>query len=106
MIVLFRLGSSAGACAIWFNGSWWDMLISGILAVFVAFVGESIFLSRQERMIFEVVASFIVGLVAGSIALQWPDDTCVGAMAIAGVLDLLQGFRVVYAAIEVSAKRM
>lgn len=30
-IVFFRLGSSAGACAFWFNGSWGDVLVSGLL---------------------------------------------------------------------------
>jgi uncharacterized membrane protein YjjP (DUF1212 family) len=103
VIIFFRLCSSAGACAIWFNGSWQDMLVAGVLAIVVAFIGSSP-LSKQERIIIEVIASFVVGLVAGLIALKWPDDTCFGAMAIAGVLDILQGFRVVYAIIEVMSK--
>ena len=104
VVVLFRVASSAGACAIWFNGSWYDMIVAGVLAVFVAFIGSSTFLSRHDRLIFEVIASFIVGLVCGLIALVWPNETCFGAMAIAGVLDILQGFRVVYAIVEIMSK--
>lgn len=80
VIMFFRIASSAGACAIWFNGSWYDMLIAGLLAVVVALVGSSTFLSRHDRLIFEVIASFIVGVVSGLIALQWPQQTCFGAM--------------------------
>lgn len=104
VVMFFRIASSAGACAMWFNGSWYDMMIAGILAVVVALVGSSTFLSRHDRLIFEVIASFIVGLASGLIALQWPVQTCFSAMAIAGVLDILQGFRVVYAIIEIMSK--
>ena len=104
MNAIFRLFSSAGACAVWFNGSWYDMGIAGALALLVAFMGSSSVLTRQERIVFEVVASFAVGLSAGLIALNWPDHTCFAAMAIAGVLDILQGFRIVYAIIEVMSK--
>ena len=104
MIAIFRLFSSAGACAIWFNGSWYDMGMAGVLALLVAFMGSSSVLTIQERIVFEVVASFAVGLTAGLIALNWPDHTCFAAMAIAGVLDILQRFRIVYAIIEVMSK--
>jgi uncharacterized membrane protein YjjP (DUF1212 family) len=104
VIMLFRVASSAGACAIWFNGTWYDMAISGALAIVVALVGSSTFLSRHDRLIFEVIASFIVGLISGLIALNFPEKTCFGAMAIAGVLDILQGFRVVYSIIEIMSK--
>jgi uncharacterized membrane protein YjjP (DUF1212 family) len=104
MIIFFRLCSSAGACAIWFDGSWVDMGVAGVLAILVAYIGTSTVITRQERIVIEVVASFIVGLTAGLIALQWPNQTCFGAMAIAGVLDILQGFRVVYAIIEIMSK--
>jgi uncharacterized membrane protein YjjB (DUF3815 family) len=93
-----------GACAMWFNGSFWDILVAGVLGILVGQVGTWQILLTQELVIYEVVASFIVGLSAGLIALRWPDDTCFGAMAIAGVLDILQGFRVVYAIIEVMSK--
>jgi uncharacterized membrane protein YjjB (DUF3815 family) len=131
---LFRLGSSAGACAIWFNGSWEgkdkqfllilsflafalvsitnpfclhlisDMLIAGFLAVFVAYFQTSNILTKQERIVFEIVASFVVGLTAGLLALAWPNQFCFGAMALSGVLDILQGFRVVYSVIEIMSK--
>ena len=104
MIILFRLGSSAGACAFWFNGSWIDVAVSGVLAVLVAQIGACQVFSKQERIIFEAVASLVVGLISGVIALRWPEYTCFGAMAISGILDLLQGFRVVYAIIEIMSR--
>ena len=104
MIIFFRLCSAAGACAIWFNGSWQDMGIAGVLAIMVAYFESSPVLTRQERIVFEIVASFAVGLTAGLIALTWPNETCFGAMAVAGVLDILQGFRIVYAIIEIMSK--
>jgi uncharacterized membrane protein YjjP (DUF1212 family) len=103
-IVLYRVCASAGACGFWFHGSWWDMLVAGILAVLVAYIGTSSILSKQERLVYEVIASFVVGLTAGLIALNFPNDTCFAAMAIAGIMDLLQGFRVVYAIIEIMSK--
>jgi uncharacterized membrane protein YjjP (DUF1212 family) len=104
MIILFRLGSSAGACAFWFNGSWIDIAVSGMLAVLVAQIGAWQVFSKQERIIFEAVASLVVGVISGVISLQWPEHTCFGAMAISGVLDLLQGFRVVYSIIEIMSR--
>lgn len=104
IIIVFRIASSAGACAFWFNGSWYDMAVAAVLAVVVALVGSSTFLSRHDRLIFEVIASFIVGLVSGLIALRFQEETCFGAMAIAGVLDILQGFRVVYSIIEIMSR--
>jgi hypothetical protein len=64
-IALFRVFSSAGACAFWFGGSWGDMIVSGVLALVVASIGSASILSRQERIILEIVASFLVGLVSG-----------------------------------------
>ena len=104
MIAFFRVGSSAGACAFWFNGSWSDIFVSGVLAVMVASIGSSSVLNKQERIIFEAVASLAVGLIAGLIALTWPQQSCFSAMAISGVLDLLQGFRVVYSIIEIMSR--
>jgi len=104
MIILFRLGSSAGACAFWFNGSWIDIAVSGMLAVLVAQIGAWQVLSKQERIIVEAVASLVVGLISGVISLQWPEYTCFGAMAMSGILDLLQGFRVVYSIIEIMSR--
>lgn len=103
VLTAFRVFSSAGACAFWFNGSWWDMIVAGVLAVGVAAIADTN-ISKQERVVFEVIASFSVGLVSGLIAIQWPSHTCFGAMALAGILDILQGFRVVYAVIQIMSK--
>lgn len=104
IITIFRVLASAGACGFWFQGSWEDMLVAGCLAAFIAWIAESSILTKQEKIVYESVASFIVGLVSGVIALTWPAHTCFGAMAISGVLDILQGFRVVYAIIELMSK--
>ena len=104
VVILFRLGYSAGTCVIWFDGSWLNMLVSGVLAVMVASTGSCISLFKQERIIIETVASFFLGLTAGLVALAWPDHMCFGALALAGVLDLLQGSRVVYAIVELMDK--
>jgi len=104
LFMIFRVIASAAACAFWFGGSWQDMIVSGCLSVVVAWIGQSEILSKQEKIIYEAIASFIVGCTAMLIALTWPDQTCFGAMAISGVLDILQGFRVVYAIIEIMSK--
>ena len=120
MIIMFRIVASAGASGFWFGGSWhgkysvplftsiWnlfgclnkffsmpasisDMWIAGLLAVLVATIGSLDFLNRSERVVYESIAGFIVGLTSGLVALQWPNDTCYTAMALGGVLDLLQG---------------
>ena len=104
IIITFRVVASAGACAIWFSGSWIDMLVAGILGYIVAFIGESSILSKQEKIIIEAVACYVVGLSAGLITLQFPSYTCFTAMAISGIIDLLQGFRVVYAIVEIMSR--
>lgn len=102
--MLFRMATSAGGCAIWFNGSWYDILVSAFLGALVGFVKSSNIFSTHERILLEVVASLMVGLVAGLITLQWPHQTCFGAMALSGVIDILHGFRVVFAIVEVMSK--
>ena len=57
--------ASAGAAAFWFGGSWSDMLVAGMLAVVVAKIGNSKVLSKQEKIVFEAVASLVVGLASG-----------------------------------------
>ena len=63
-------------------------------------------MASEERLLTEVVASFLVGLCSGVLAIQWPDRFSFGAIAVASVMDLLQGFKVVYAVIEVMSKNM
>lgn len=81
-----------------------DMWIAGGLAVIVAMIGSMDFLNRSERVVYETLAGFVVGLTAGLVALHYPNDTCYTAIALGGVLDLLQGFRVVYAVIEIMSR--
>ena len=57
----------------------------------VAIIGTMDFLNRSERLVYETLAGFIVGLTAGLVALQWPNESCYTAIALGGVLDLLQG---------------
>ena len=83
-VVIFRVLASSCACAFWFSGSWIDIIVSGILAELVAMIGSSPILSKQERIIFEVLASLLVGFSAACIAITWPEHCCFGAMAISG----------------------
>jgi len=104
VIVAFRMVAAAGACGFWYRGSWIDMFVSGLLAIVVAMIGEWSVLSKQEKLIFEVIASFVVGLTASFVSLLWPHRTCFAAIALSGIMDLMQGFRVVYAIIEVMSR--
>jgi Putative threonine/serine exporter len=66
---LFRILSSAGACAMWFGGGWADMAVSGALAVVVANIGALFSKANfafEERMLMEMVSSIVVGVVAGT----------------------------------------
>lgn len=102
---LFQLFTSAGACAIWFDGSWFDIAVAGFLGVLVAAIcTKTNQVSKDGRVIAEVVASFSVGFIAAIVALIWPEHTCFGAMALSGIIDILQGFRVVFAVIELMGK--
>ncbi|KAL3901371.1 MAG: hypothetical protein SGARI_006086, partial [Bacillariaceae sp.] len=106
---LFRIISSAGACAMWFKGGVADMAVSAVLAVTVAKIGSffaHMQLAFEERMLVEVVSSFVVGLVAGLLSIQWPGTFCFGAIAVASIMDMLQGFKVVYAMIEIMSKNI
>ena len=105
-VSLFRIFSSAGASAMWFGGSPCDMLVAGLLAIVVGYIGRSQALAFEERVLTEVVASFVVGLTAGYLSLKWPNRFCFGAIAVAATLDILQGFKVVYAVIEVMSKNV
>ena len=104
LIISFRIASSASCCAIWFDGYWYDMVASGVLAAVVSYIRTSKFLSVSKPVLVDIVACYVVGLAAGMIAFKWPEQTCFGAMSIAAVLDLLQGFKVVYAVIELMSK--
>ena len=102
---MFELFTSAGAAAIWFEGSWYDILVAGFLGVLVSLVGATTGkISKDGRIISEVCSSFSVGLSAGIVALIWPGYTCFGAMAVSGIIDILQGFPIVYAVIELMGR--
>ena len=80
------------------------MLVAAVLSMMVSLIGRAKHATKQERIVMEIVASFAVGLSAGIIALTWPQDTCFSAMALGGILDIFQGFRIVYAVIEIMSK--
>ena len=103
-IMMFRFGAAAGACAFWFQGSWFDMIVAGTLAAMVAYIDASPLLTKQERIIFEAVSSFAVGFVSTAIAVTWPKQMCFSAIAIAALLDVLDGYRVVYAIMEIMSR--
>ena len=70
-----------------------DIGLAFLMALVVAYIETTKPLSRQERVVVEIIAGFVVGLSAGLIALQWPNSTCFGAIALGAVLNILQGFR-------------
>ena len=101
--LLFRIISSAGAAGLWFSASWLDTIVAGFLGLVVALF-EGATLWKHERMILEVLASWVVGLAAGLLSLSFPSHLCFGGMAVGAVVDILQGFRVVYSIMEIMSK--
>jgi uncharacterized membrane protein YjjP (DUF1212 family) len=102
--LLFRFMASAGACAFWFNGGWLDTAVSGVCGLLVGIISGWSFLAKEDRIVFESIASVLVGLIAGLLSCLLPSETCFIAISISGVLEVLQGFRVVYSVIEVMGK--
>mmetsp|Transcript_37637 Transcript_37637/g.82427 ORF Transcript_37637/g.82427 Transcript_37637/m.82427 type:complete len:652 (-) Transcript_37637:1350-3305(-) len=103
IVLLFRVISSAGASGLWFGASWQDMIVAGLLGMMVA-VFQGVTLWKHDRMILEVCASFVVGLLSGMISMSFPSTMCFGGMAVGAVIDILQGFRVVYSIMEIMSK--
>lgn len=96
VVLLFRFISSAGAAGLWFSASWLDMILAGAMGVVVAMLEGANLWAKNERMLLEVFASWAVGLVAGLLSVSFPGTLCFGGMAVGAVIDILQGFRVVY----------
>ena len=95
VILLFRVISSAGAAGFWFRASWQDMVVAGLLGMMVAiFEGSTHW--KHERMILEVCASWVVGLISGLISMSFPHNISFGGMAVGAVVDMLQGKFVVF----------
>jgi uncharacterized membrane protein YjjP (DUF1212 family) len=98
-----RVIAAMGATGLWFGGSWYDMIAAGVLAFFVALAqGSAVW--KHERFIFEVIISLMVGLSAGIISQTFPNRTCFGAMAVGSIVDILQGFKIVYAIMELMSR--
>ena len=102
--LLFSFMASAGACAFWFHGSWIDIAAAGFCGFLVRIISGWSFLAKEDRIVFEAIASVIVGLIAGLLSCLYPSKTCFVAIGLSGVLDILQGFKVVYSIIEVMGK--
>lgn len=103
--LLCQLCTSSGAAGIFFSGSWEDILAAGVLGVLLGRIRTWDIFDKQERVIFEVVVSFVIGFCAGVIALTFPESTCFTAIALSGLIEVLQGFRIVLAIMEVMSKR-
>jgi uncharacterized membrane protein YjjP (DUF1212 family) len=102
--LLFSFMASAGACAFWFHGSWIDIVAAGFCGFLVRIISGWSFLAKEDRIVFEAIASVIVGLIAGLLSGWYPNRACFVAIGLSGVLDILQGFKVVYSIIEVMGK--
>ncbi|KAL7535850.1 hypothetical protein ACHAXR_006768 [Thalassiosira sp. AJA248-18] len=104
VVLLFRFLSSAGAAGLWFSASWLDMLVAGIMGVIVATLQGADLWAKNERMLLEVFASYMVGLAAGLLSMLFSSSLCFGGMAVGAVIEILQGFRVVYSIMEIMSK--
>lgn len=102
--LFFSFMASAGACAFWFHGSWIDIAAAGFCGFLVRIISGWSFLAKEDRIVFEAIASVLVGLIAGLLSCLYPNKTCFVAIGLSGVLDILQGFKVVYSIIEVMGK--
>lgn len=96
VVMLFRFVSSAGAAGLWFSASWLDMLVAGAMGVMVCLLQSAHLSAKNERILLEVCASYIVGMVAGLLSMSFPGTLCFGGMAVGAVIEILQGFRIVY----------
>ena len=102
--LIFSFLASAGASAFWFNGSWIDIVAAGGCGFLVRIISGWSFLAKEDRIVFEAIASVMVGIIAGLLSCLYPDRACFVAIGLSGVLDILQGFKVVFAIIEVMGK--
>ena len=80
------------------------MALAFVMALIVAYIETTKPISKQEIVVVQIVASFVVGLSSALIALTFPNDTCFTAIALGGVLNILQGFRIVFAVVEIMSR--
>jgi hypothetical protein len=66
LLSLCKVMSVAGACEMWFGGSFPDMLVSGALALAVNKIGTSQAFAYEERVLTEVASSFLLEFVLAS----------------------------------------
>lgn len=97
--------ASASACGFWFGGGWYDILLSALLTVIVSATQNMSIWRREQRAIAEVFISWLVGLAAGLISITWPQDICFGAVGVAALSSLFQGFRIVFAVLQIMSKQ-
>ena len=100
VLLIAKSLASAGAAGFWFNGGWADILVSGLLGALVATTQWTSAWRRHERPLYEIVMAGIVGLITGLIVIKWPNDLCFGAIGVASLIDLFQGFRIVFAVLQ------
>lgn len=97
--------ASASACGFWYGGGWYDILLCALLTVMVSTTQNLSIWQRDQRAIAEVFISWLVGLIAGLISITWPQDICFGAVGVATLLSLFQGFRIVFAVLQIMSKQ-
>lgn len=99
-------GITAGASVgLWFNGGWWDVLLTFALGACIGFLGDY---SNNMTFIriFECIASFFVGLVSVILAVLFPEQICYQACSIAAVINIVQGVSITMAVVELATKNM
>ncbi|KAI9313987.1 hypothetical protein BX666DRAFT_568940 [Dichotomocladium elegans] len=94
--------SSCTACAMLFNGSWKDTLLSGILGLLVA--GLTVLAGRRPiyGAVFEVSSSALVSAIARAFSRH----CCFSTVALSSILILLPGYAMTIAVMELSARRV
>ncbi|KAI9270537.1 hypothetical protein BDA99DRAFT_433885 [Phascolomyces articulosus] len=94
--------SSFTACAMLFNGSWMDCILSGVLGLVVAML----FVLASYRPIYGRVFEISSCVFVSALAQALQSYCCFTSVAVSGVLILLPGYAMTMAVMELSARRV
>ncbi|KAI7849099.1 hypothetical protein BDC45DRAFT_449233 [Circinella umbellata] len=94
--------SSFTACAMLFNGSWMDCVMSGALGIIVSML----FVLASYRPIYGRVFEISSCVFVSALAQALQNYCCFTSVAVSGVLILLPGYAMTMAVMELSARRV
>ena len=107
VMLLANVAASAGAAGFWYQGGWPDIALTAALTIVVDLTQRRwSYLTRAigERAVFECFVAFLVGITAGLIAIEWPNEICFGAVGIASLSSVFQGFKIVFSVLQLMSK--